>query len=216
MKATTKREPAAISASTKREPVAAKGSTNRERRGWRRQREAAARNETAILDAARRVFRGGSVDAVDVREIARAAGVGVGTVYRRFGDKAGLLAAVVGEDERALQDAVLSGPPPLGPGAPARERLAAFLAALAELTEDNLDVLIAVDVASGGRLRVGSYGAWRLHVKALLDELRPVQDNGWRADALLAPLAADLYAFHTREQAMSRDRIVALLTELVP
>jgi AcrR family transcriptional regulator len=198
------------------EPRAMSASAKRETRGWRTQREAAARNETAILDAARRLFRRGGVDAVDVRDIARAAGVGVGTVYRRFRDKAGLLAAVVGDDERALQDAILSGPPPLGPGAPARERLVAFLGALAELTEDNLDVLVAVDIASGGRLRVGSYGAWRLHVKALLDELRPSEDNGWLADALLAPLAADLYAFHTREQGMRRDRIVALLTELVP
>jgi AcrR family transcriptional regulator len=183
---------------------------------WRPQREAAARNEQRILDTARRLFAAADVDAVDVREIAKAARVGVGTVYRRFGDKAGLLEAVVNDDEKALQDQLLVGPPPLGPGAPARERLEAFLAALAELTEANLNVLLAVDIASGGRLRVGSYGAWRLHVKALLDELRPSPDNGWLADVLLAPLAADLYAFHTRRQGLSRERIIALTTGLMP
>ncbi|HEX2284478.1 MAG TPA: helix-turn-helix domain-containing protein, partial [Mycobacterium sp.] len=84
---------------------------------WRPQREAAARNEAKVLDAARALLSSDAPD-VDMRVIAQAAGVGVGTLYRRFGDKAGLLAAVIGEDEHALQEAVLHGPPPLGPDAP--------------------------------------------------------------------------------------------------
>jgi AcrR family transcriptional regulator len=191
------------------------GSVGRVTEDWRPQREAAARNETAILTAARRLLRSSAPGRVDVRDIARGAGVGVGTVYRHFTDKATLLAAVVGDDERTLQDAILSGPPPLGPGAPPGERLRAFLAALAELTDDNLNILLATDIASGGRLRVGAYSAWRLHVATLLRELDlPQPDAWWLADVLLAPLAADLYALHAREHGMRSDQIVTRLTAL--
>jgi AcrR family transcriptional regulator len=182
---------------------------------WRPQREAAAHNESAIVQSARRLLRSSAPSHVDVRDIARGAGVGIGTVYRHFKDKATLLSAVVGDDERTLQDAILSGPPPLGPGAAPRERLHAFLAALAELTDHNLNVLLAADIASGGRLRVGSYGAWRLHIATLLRDLGLSEpDVWWLADVLLAPLAADLYALHTREHRMTRDQIVTRVNAL--
>src|SRR4051794_24933860 len=68
--------------------------------GWGPQRAAAARNQAKILDAARSLLRARDASNVDMRDIATAAGVGVGTLYRRFGDKARLLEAVISEDER--------------------------------------------------------------------------------------------------------------------
>ena len=175
---------------------------------WRRQREAASRNETAIVDAASALFRDRGVENVDVRDIAAAAGVGIGTVYRRFGDKASVIAAAIGEQERALQDALLSGPPPLGPGAPPRERLAAFLAALCELTEHNLDVLAASEGSSpGARYRIGAYHAWRPHVSVILSALDVTLDVDWLADTLLASLAAEHYRHQRHDRAMSASRI---------
>jgi AcrR family transcriptional regulator len=182
-----------------------------------RQREEAARNEARILEATRALLRDDDAGAVEIRDVARAAGVGVGTVYRRFGDKAGLLAAVIGADERVLQDALLSGPPPVGPGAPAAARLDAFLGALAALTEDNLNALLATDAVSAGRVHVGAYRAWRLHVAYLLSELRPElgeADRGWYADALLGPLDSHTYAFCRREQGMGAEQIAANLRAL--
>jgi hypothetical protein len=61
--------------------------------------------------------------------VARDAGVAKGTIFHRFGDRAGLALALLDEHERALQEQILRGPPPLGPGAPARERLPTFLGA---------------------------------------------------------------------------------------
>jgi AcrR family transcriptional regulator len=186
-------------------------------RGWRRQRSEAARNEQRILDSTRRLLAQGGAGTVEMRDIARAAGVGVGTIYRRFGEKAALLAAVIDADERELQDALLGGPPPLGPGPPARERLQAFLAALAALTEDNLDVLLATDAASPGRMSLGAYGAWRLHVIHLLAALRPdlsERDRGWYADVLLAPLDSQTYATQRRRFGMSAEAIAANLAAL--
>jgi AcrR family transcriptional regulator len=176
---------------------------------WQRQRDAASRNQAAIADAAAELFRLHGVANVDVRDIAAAAGVGVGTVYRRFGDKASVIAAVIGEQERALQDALLSGPPPLGPGAPPAERLGAFLRELAALTERNLDVLAASEgAAPGARYRIGAYGAWRLHVAVLLRAASEDLDADWLAEALLAPLGAEHYRQQRRQQGMSAGRIV--------
>tara|TARA_R110000850_G_scaffold2054_13_gene10421 strand:+ start:754 stop:1449 length:696 start_codon:yes stop_codon:yes gene_type:complete len=59
----------------------------------RRIRADAQRNEDAVLEAAKQVFAASGVDA-PVREIAARAGVGVGTLYRRFPSRSDLVAAV--------------------------------------------------------------------------------------------------------------------------
>jgi AcrR family transcriptional regulator len=177
---------------------------------WRPQREAAARNEERLLQTARSLLRSPEATKLDMRDIAQAAGVGVGTLYRRFGDKAGLLAAVIGDDEHALQEAILRGAPPLGPGAPADERLPAFIDALVALTERNLGALLATEATPPGRLKVGAYGGWRQHVVLLLRELRAdldAKDAGWYADMLLASVDAQLYALQRREAKLSQRRI---------
>jgi AcrR family transcriptional regulator len=57
-------------------------------------RSDARRNHEQVLDAARRtVLRHGPAIALD--EIAKEAGVGIGTLYRRFGDRDGLFKALV-------------------------------------------------------------------------------------------------------------------------
>src|SRR5262249_33652858 len=45
---------------------------------------------------------------------------------RRFGTRAGIFAALLDDDERAFQQQVLAGPPPLGPGAAPLDRLIAY------------------------------------------------------------------------------------------
>src|SRR4051794_41827719 len=53
----------------------------------------AARNRTRVLDAARTAFAEAGLD-VGVEEIARRAGVGKGTLYRRFPTKEALVRAI--------------------------------------------------------------------------------------------------------------------------
>src|ERR1700726_2677170 len=65
-----------------------------------------------------------------MQAVATAAGVGKGTVFHRFGDRDGLTQALLDDYMRDFQDAFLHGPPPLGPGAPPDERLAAFVVEL--------------------------------------------------------------------------------------
>jgi len=163
------------------------------------ERADAARNRRRILAAAERLFGERGVGAVTMGEIASAAGVGKATVFRRFGDKATLLDELLGERERELQESILRGPPPLGPGAPADERLLAFVAALARFCEGHRHVLLASETSrAGARYMTGSYVAWQQHVALLVGELRPELDAAVFADLLLAPFAGELLT-HLRD-----------------
>jgi AcrR family transcriptional regulator len=70
--------------------------TSRDPAGERPLRRDAERNRQRILAAAAEVFTERGLDAT-LDEIARAAGVGIGTVYRRFPDKESLVAALFRE-----------------------------------------------------------------------------------------------------------------------
>ncbi len=154
-----------------------------------KERADAARNRAAILDAAGRLFADHGVDAVSMDQVAAAAGVGKGTLFRRFGDKAGLAAALLDARERVLQEAVLHGPPPVGPGAPPAERLAAFAEAYLDYLLGHLPLVrMSENAAPGARYRIGAYRFWHRHVAILLDG---APDPEHTAHALLAPLAAE-------------------------
>jgi AcrR family transcriptional regulator len=180
------------------------------------ERRDALRNRRRVLVAAQQLLAESGVDAVEIREVARTAGVGVGTIYRRFGDKSGLCAALLDERERAFQESLLSGPPPLGPGAPPRERLVAFLHGLADLIDENLPLLRVLQGSTPGkRFHVGAYRAWRLHATVLLTDGAPGIDAEWFAELLLSPLAADLYYHQRYELGVSPDRLRQNLADAV-
>jgi AcrR family transcriptional regulator len=180
-----------------------------------KERADAARNRAAALDAAGGLFREHGVDAVSMDAIAARAGVGKGTLFRRFGDKAGLAVALLDERERALQQEVLFGPAPLGPGrVAARERLRAFVEAYLAYALDHLDVVHMSETASpGARYRIGAYRFWHRHVAILIAQARPRADADALAHALLAPLAADHLRAVVAE--LGPDRVRAAVVDLV-
>ncbi|NSC19813.1 TetR/AcrR family transcriptional regulator [Streptomyces albus subsp. chlorinus] len=148
-----------------------------------------ARNRAAVLDAAARLFAEHGVEAVSMDQVAAAAGVGKGTLYRRFGDKSGLAAALLDARERVLQEAILHGPPPLGPGAAAEERLTAFIDAYFDYLLENLALIRTSETAAvGARYRIGAYRFWHRHTAILLSD---TPDPEHAAHALLAALAAE-------------------------
>jgi AcrR family transcriptional regulator len=158
----------------------------------RKERADAARNREKVLAAAARLFAEKGVEAVSMDAVAAAAGVGKGTLFRRFGDKSGLAVALLDDRERDLQQRILSGPPPLGPGAPARDRLTAFVAAYADYLFAHLDLVRMSETASpGARYRIGAYRFWHRHVAILLAQARPGADADVLSHALLASLAAE-------------------------
>ena len=168
----------------------------------RRPRADAERNRLAILDAAQRLFAERPPDEVSMDEIALAAGVGKPTLYRRFGDRAGLVRALLTTRETALQNRILRGPPPLGPGAPAAERMAAFMESYTDHVAENLPVLRAAEQARQGRRHDALYESYRQHGLMLVREARPDEPDGaeteYIVDCLLGALSPELYATQRR------------------
>ncbi|HEY9524178.1 MAG TPA: helix-turn-helix domain-containing protein [Thermopolyspora sp.] len=165
-----------------------------------RERADAARNRIKVLTAAEQLFSARGVAAVSMDDVAAVARVGKGTLYRRFGDKSGLAAALLDERESELQAAMLGGPPPLGPGAPPADRLAAFAAAYLAYVDTHLDLVALSQTASpGARLRTGSHQLWRQHCRILL-AAAGVPDPDLRADTLLAALTAEQVRHWRRDE----------------
>lgn len=180
-----------------------------------RERADAARNRLVVLEAAERLFAERGACDVSMDEVAAAAGVGKGTVYRRFKDQAGLALAVLEEKERELQEAVLRGKPPLGPGASVDQRLYAFLDELIDLLNAHTELHLLSETSSrGARYRSGLYRFYRLHVELLLREIVPPDDAVVLADQLLAPLAADLFTHLRDERGMEVEQIRSGLHKL--
>lgn len=151
------------------------------------ERADAARNREAILAAALRLVQARGVDCVTMETVASEAGVGKGTVFRRFETREGLMAAVLNESETAWQASVISGPPPLGPGAPPLERLLAFGHSRLRTNVTHAALIKAATGSSSARSRAAASFAV-MHVRHLLGELGVSGDLLLLSIALLAPL----------------------------
>ncbi|MCF2532086.1 TetR/AcrR family transcriptional regulator [Yinghuangia soli] len=157
------------------------------------ERADAVRSRAKILAAAAELVAEKGPDALTMNAVAHAAGIGVGTVYRRFGDVGQLLSALLDARERQFQADFMSGPPPLGPGAPPAERLRAFLHAVVDRVVAQHDILLAIEIADPcARYARKPYRVMHMHVAMLLAELRPEADAGPVADLLLAPASPSL------------------------
>jgi AcrR family transcriptional regulator len=178
------------------------------------QRSDAARNRERILCAAERLFSERGAGGVSMDEVAEAAGVGKGTLFRRFGSRAALAGAVLSERERAFQEHFIRGDPPLGPGAPPRERLVAFGEGMLEMLALHTELLLAAEVG-GARFLSSPYGVHRLHVMLLLREANPLCDAELLADTLLAALGANLFTYLREVREMPLERLKSGWGELV-
>jgi polyketide synthase 12 len=90
------------------------------------ERADAVRNRQRLLATAREMLAEQGAETLTMDGLAERAGLGKGTVFRRFGSRAGIFQALLDDDEQVFQQQVLSGPPPLGPGAPPLDRLIAY------------------------------------------------------------------------------------------
>ena len=152
------------------------------------ERADAARNRAQLLEAAAHLVAERGAEHVTMQAVAEAAGVGKGTLFRRFGDRDGLLLALLGEAEAGFQAAYTSGPPPLGPGAPARERLAACGSALIERPAADADRGAARgrQVIHERRHASATGRAFHRHLSTLLQEAGVDGDHDMLGHALLA------------------------------
>jgi len=171
------------------------------------ERADAASNRRRILAAATDLFAQRGAACVSMQDVARAAGVGMGTMYRRFGDRAGLTFALLEERHRAFQERLLRGAPPLGPGAPAAERLHAFGRARIALLEDGeADMLLTTADPGGSTLR-GPDAAYRTHLAILLREAAPALDVEYAVNTLVMAFDARLHLHLRHDRGWTLARI---------
>jgi AcrR family transcriptional regulator len=170
-------------------------------------RRDAARNREALFRAAERLIEQRGVDGLTMDALAAEAGVGKGTAFRRFESRQGLMAALLDHTETEWQAAVMSGPPPLGPGADPWERMMAFGRSRLELTLKHADL-----IRNAGYTAARSYAAYSfaaMHLRYLLGELGVTGDVPLLATALMAPLEASILDQQVRIEGLLADRVYA-------
>lgn len=139
--------------------------------GGEPERADAARNRRLLLAAAKTLIDDHGAAAVTMEAVAKEAGVGKGTVFRRFGNRTGLMLALLDHAETEMQRLFLYGPPPLGPGAAPLDRLIAYGRARLRMTDAHLDILIEAGAADDGFIGHPVWMVSSQHVQFLLREL---------------------------------------------
>jgi AcrR family transcriptional regulator len=177
------------------------------------ERSDAARNREALLRAAQELVDHCGTDGVTMDAVAAKAGVGKGTVFRRFDSREGLMAALLDRSETAWQAEVISGPPPLGPGAPALDRLLAFGHSRMELNLKHARLIEAAGRAGARSYAAESFAA--MHMRYLLTQLGVQGDVPFLAAALLSPLEAIILVQQTERDELPLDRVQAGWDDLV-
>lgn len=191
------------------------------------ERSDAAVNRALILQTAENLFAARGVAEVNMADIAQAAGVGKGTLYRRFANKGELCLALMDSQMREFQDNMLARLRQMTlNGAPRLEQLAFFLDALVYFSDDHLPLLCEVQRTGSLRHVVESsldrplYWQY-LTINALLGaavdaaEVSPELDVDYMTEALLAPLTADAFRFQRQVRGFTLSRISAGLRQLV-
>jgi AcrR family transcriptional regulator len=169
------------------------------------ERRDAARNREALLVAAQQQIESCGIEGVTMDAVAARAGVGKGTVFRRFGSREGLMAALLNFSETEWQASIISGPPPLGPGAPPMDRLLAFGRSRLEVTLRFADLIRAA--GREGQRSYAAYSFVAMHVRYLMGELGVRGDIALLSTALLAPLEVPILDQQVLIEGITFDRI---------
>jgi AcrR family transcriptional regulator len=179
------------------------------------ERADAARNRRRLLEAAQELVAEVGAGQVTMEAVAAAAQVGKGTVFRRFGDRVGLMVALLDLNERTNQEAFMFGPPPLGPGAPPRERLIAFGEQRMAFAAEHKDVLLAAESCGSRRYEHPARAVLVLHVSALLREAQVDGDVELLTETLLGYLDVALQAHLRETRELPLERLSAGWADLV-
>lgn len=191
----------------------------------RTERADAAANRALILQTAEKLFAEQGVSNVNMADIASAAGVGKGTLYRRFANKGELSLALMDTRLRDFQNRMLDMMRQMhADGVPYLDQLDIFLVELVQFNGRHLPLLGEVqrqsDLLDEGDLIRPHYWQY-MTVRALLDaaqrhkEVPESLDVEYMAEALLAPLNPSSFRFQQKALGFSLERITAGLCTLI-
>lgn len=147
--------------------------------------------------------------------LAERAGVGKGTVFRRFGSRAGLMMTLLSDSEAAFQGRFMFGPPPLGPGAPPLERLAAFGAERIAYVLEFGELARAADESAHNKFDVPAAVLWHRHIEMLLRAAGVTADPWLMAMSLSATLDPERLLHAVQVHHVAPDRLAESWRDLV-
>lgn len=179
------------------------------------ERSDAARNRERLLEAARKLVEECGADGLTMDRLAERAGVGKGTVFRRFGSRAGLMMTLLSDAEADFQGRFMFGPPPLGPGAPGLDRLIAFGAERISFVLEYGDLARAADASARNRFEVPAVVLWHRHIEFLLREAGMKADPWLMAMSLSATLDPERLLYAVRVHGVTPERLAESWRELV-
>ncbi|QQM38940.1 TetR/AcrR family transcriptional regulator [Streptomyces liliifuscus] len=183
----------------------------------RRPRKDAARNRVAVLAAADTLFTEcESPEDVTMADIATAAGVGKGTLFRAFGDRTGLIRALYATRLEPVGSAVEEGPPPLRPDTPPLQRVPALLDALLCFKLDNRHLALALEATgSDSPYQADHYERWHSLLRSALEQIPGLTNSDFTAHALLATVRADLVEHLAGQKGVPREEMRKQLASFV-
>ncbi len=185
----------------------------------RTERRDAAEHRRRILETAQHLFAAHGVQAVSMHQIAREAGVGQGTLYRRYAHKGDLCMDLLYEvHERLYKDiATLLA---ARAASPALERLNGVLVSmvtffeeqwplLQPVAEDRREWLCDTSEQKTPPPYLWLYGLLKRLLTEAVEQGELVElDVAYTADAILATLHPMIYRFQRQERGFSQERIL--------
>ncbi|MEZ4669003.1 MAG: helix-turn-helix domain-containing protein [Anaerolineae bacterium] len=138
------------------------------------------KNRDLLLQTARRLFNQQGVEQVSMYDIAKAAGVGQGTLYRHFENKMELAMALLDADHRDWQDRTLSV---MRQPADALTKLDWFITEALQFVDRNSQLLcVSTDII--GSMQHTAHWWWRQTIRGLLDEVHSPTNRDFLADTI--------------------------------
>jgi AcrR family transcriptional regulator len=189
----------------------------------RKERKDSIEHRRIILQEAQTLFTEYGVDSVTMHQIAKSAGIGQGTLYRRYAHKGELCQDLMMESSQRVCDEIksyLDANQQLSE----KERLTMFLELSLDFIESHSHWLVSIQAPTcEGRQSLmyqsPLYSFMHNAIKQLLDEAAPKTnvssaDGAFRADTMLASMNPELYLFMRRERGYSKEEIKNKLVRL--
>lgn len=180
-------------------------------------RKDATANRQRILDTASKLFEREDADVVSMNRIAQEAGIGAGTLYRHFSDKADLCMELVSDGFMALVDELgeLADEAASGTTGNPRETLAKMLLCYFRFRESNISLFRAMENA-GHQFRGITLSPFYSTVRGPFEKYfakvygtDTAPTPRFRADALMSALSGDFFRYQHAEQRLSFEEIAA-------
>jgi AcrR family transcriptional regulator len=181
----------------------------------RKERKDAAEHRRLILQKAQTLFTEHGVDGVTMHQIAKSAGIGQGTLYRRYAHKGELCLDLMQENSQRLCDEIKSYVE-YNKALPINERLAMIIQICLDFVDKHSSWLASIQAPTcEGRksLMYQSAVYQTLHsvFQELLSDTTSLNDSrkdpAFVADMILASMTPELFLFMQRDRGYSKEEI---------